>query len=475
MILLVILLNVLSVMAFVIYQRRRTEAFQASLKQEIRDLRVIEEGYYFYENFSRIQQILADPAIEVEEAMRRVMKVLTDMGEYQLLQKGAFFLTNPDRESLRMLVQYNADNLLATCQVVYKGQCLCGRVLATGNSINKSCVDHEHEIIPSGMQPHGHYVLPIQWQNDTLGVFTLYVADGAPYSQRTQNFLQMVADAIAKRLMIQRQKAQLQDQLEEIQSGHRAAARLMQAILPTPSLLTALFNGDSAILYAPAQALGGDFYFFHEKGAYIYFGVGDAEGHGVPGALLAVMLMQGIQEILEKRPYARPAEVLLSLHQSLVRSYQGAEALHRNGADLALCRYNKQTGELRYVGARIPLLYSHNGKLELVEPVPAALGTDQMEHAEIIDGSIDLKPSTRLYLMSDGLPSQLSGDTLTTIQKFGRRRLYEILEQTSELPMAQQMARVQAALADWQRGAEQTDDITLWALRPEALRTAPQT
>ncbi len=266
MILLVILLNVLSVMAFVIYQRRRTEAFQASLKQEIRHLQVIEEGYYFYENFFRIQQILADPAIEVEEAMRRVMKVLTDMGEYQLLQKGAFFLTNPDRESLRMLVQYNADNLLATCQVVYKGQCLCGRVLATGNSINKSCVDHEHEIIPSGMEPHGHYVLPIQWQNDTLGVFTLYVADGAPYSQRTQNFLQMVADAIAKRLMIQRQKAQLQDQLEEIQSGHRAAARLMQAILPTPSLLTALFNGDSAILYAPAQALGGDFYFFHEKG-----------------------------------------------------------------------------------------------------------------------------------------------------------------------------------------------------------------
>jgi len=94
-----------------------------------------------------------------------------------------------------------------------------------------------------------------------------------------------------------------------------------------------------------------------------------------------------------------------------------------------------------------------------------------MEHAEIIDGSIDLKPSTRLYLMSDGLPSQLSGDTLTTIQKFGRRRLYEILEQTSELPMAQQMARVQAALANWQKGAEQTDDITLWALRLEALRT----
>ncbi len=114
-VLIVILLNVLSVASYLTYRWRRNEAVRKALHQEVIDLREIQEGYYLYENFFRIKQILSDPTIDTEEALRQVMKVLTDMGEYNLLQKGAFFLTEPGGKSLRMLVQYNADNLLQTC------------------------------------------------------------------------------------------------------------------------------------------------------------------------------------------------------------------------------------------------------------------------------------------------------------------------------------------------------------------------
>jgi len=44
------------------------------------DLREIQEGYYLYENFFRIKQILSNPTIDTEEALRQVMKVLTKDG-----------------------------------------------------------------------------------------------------------------------------------------------------------------------------------------------------------------------------------------------------------------------------------------------------------------------------------------------------------------------------------------------------------
>lgn len=464
MVLVVILLNVFSVTSFLIYLRRRTEAVQKGLIQEVRDLREIQEGYYLYENFFRIKQILSDPAIETKEAMRQVMKVLTDMGEYDLLQKGAFFLTEPDKKSLRMLVQYNADNLLQTCLHVPEGKCLCGRVLVSGQPLYKSCVDHEHEFYPEGMKPHGHYVLPIKWEEEMLGVFTLYIADGAPFSERTMGFLRMVADAVAKRLMLHRQKEQLQEQLREIQAGNMAAAGLMKAILPAEKLTEIHFPGRQALWFQPAQEIGGDFYLIYEKGARLYFGVGDAEGHGAVGAILSAVLVSKLQDVIYTWGEARPAEVIWALHEGLMGIYGESEALFRSGADIAVCEYDRERRVLRYAGARLPLLYSTNGKIEIIEPTPAAIGTERMADNTILPVEIPVQSGMRLYLMSDGPYSQLSGNVHQTQTKFGRRRLYEILEKTAHLPVEAQLDQVRRAIHEWQGSAPQTDDITLWIL-----------
>jgi len=465
-VLIVILLNVFSVTSYLTYLWRRNEAVRKTLRQEVIDLREIQEGYYLYENFFRIKRILSDPTIDTEEAMRQVMKVLTDMGEYSLLQKGAFFLTEPGGKSLRMLVQYNADNLLHTCSRVPEGKCLCGRVLVSKELLYKSRVDHEHEQHPPGMKPHGHYVLPIRWEDEMLGVFTLYIANGAPYSERTMGFLRMVAEAIAKRIMLHRQKEKLEEQLREIRAGHRAAAGLMQALVPAPELLHNRFSGVQALWYQPSEEVGGDFYFFYDKGRSVYFGVGDAEGHGVVGAILASVLISEIQDLLYTQNEVRPAELIRMLHQMLLRIYGDAEAIFRSGADLAVCQYDREQRVLRYAGARPPLLYSTNGKIEIIEPVPAAIGTERMKESEILDRELAVQPGLRLYLMSDGPASQLSGDSTQTLAKFGQRRLYETLEQTTHLPLPDQLQKVQTAIRQWQGTASQTDDITLWILEP---------
>jgi serine phosphatase RsbU (regulator of sigma subunit) len=316
------------------------------------------------------------------------------------------------------------------------------------------------------MKPHGHYVLPVRWEDEMLGVFTLYIADGAPYSERTMGFLRMVADAIAKRIMLHRQKERLEEQLREIRASHRAAAGLMQALVPAPELLHNRFPGVQALWYQPSTEVGGDFYFFYEKGRSVYFGVGDAEGHGVVGAILAGVLISEIHNLLYTQGEIRPAELIRMLHQRLLRIYGDAEAILRSGADLAVCQYDREQRVLRYAGARIPLLYSTNGKIEILEPVPAAIGTERMEKRQILDTELAVRPGLRLYLMSDGPAFQLGGGSTETLTKFGRRRLYKILEQTSQLPLPEQLQKVQAAIRQWQGTAPQTDDITLWILEP---------
>jgi len=345
---------------------------------------------------------------------------------------------------------------------VPEGKCLCGRVLVSGQPLYKSCVDHEHETHPPGMKPHGHYVLPIKWEEEMLGVFTLYIADGAPFSERTMGFLRMVADAIAKRLMLHRQKEQLQEQLREIQAGHKAAAGLMQALLPAPKLLETLFPGRQALWFQPAHEVGGDFYFFHEKGSRLYFGIGDAEGHGVVGAILPGMLLSKLQDIMHTWGEARPTEIVWALHEGLMSIYGESEALFRSGADIAVCEYDQERRLLRYAGARLPLLYSTNGKIELIEPAPAAIGTERMTENSLLPVEIPVQPGMRLYLMSDGPYSQLSGGLQQIQAKFGRRRLYELLEKSTHLPIEAQLDQVRRAIQEWQGSASQTDDITLW-------------
>ncbi len=53
----------------------------------------------------------------------------------------------------------------------------------------------------------------------------------------------------------------------------------------------------------------------------MYFGVGDAEGHGVVGAILAGVLISEIQNLLYTQSEVRPAELIRMLHQRLLRIY----------------------------------------------------------------------------------------------------------------------------------------------------------
>ena len=89
---------------------------------------------------------------------------------------GGVFVAHPQKGHLELVTQINFSPFIAgTCRRVQYGHCLCGRVAQSGRLLHVDCVDERHETRYEGMSNHGHYVVPIKWEDDLLGVMVLYV------------------------------------------------------------------------------------------------------------------------------------------------------------------------------------------------------------------------------------------------------------------------------------------------------------
>ncbi|MBF0455565.1 MAG: response regulator [Magnetococcales bacterium] len=112
--------------------------------------------------------------------------------------KGAIFLL--DEESNRLILRANnglQDQILALCSQVVVGHCLCGMAAKKRQIIFKSQIDHDHAIQFPGLANHGHYCIPIIFDDKLLGVLNVYVPAGHPEIQEEKEFLQAISNTLA--------------------------------------------------------------------------------------------------------------------------------------------------------------------------------------------------------------------------------------------------------------------------------------
>jgi signal transduction histidine kinase len=85
------------------------------------------------------------------------------------------------------------------CAQLTLGHCLCGHVAQSGESIVCTHVDERHDAY-KGMVDHGHVVLPLNWQSQTLGVLNFYLAAGEQLNDQRASFLEAVTSIVAQAL-----------------------------------------------------------------------------------------------------------------------------------------------------------------------------------------------------------------------------------------------------------------------------------
>lgn len=154
----------------------------------------------------------------VKSSLNEVLKIfihyITSFPWMEVEPKGAVFLVGDEPGTLELTAHRGLNNaLISKCAKVPFGTCLCGRAAASGESIFIDCITEQHDIKYSGMEPHGHYSVPIHSStSDVLGVFNLYIKAGVKRSQRAEEILDAASKLVAGII----ERKQLEDKLHHI-------------------------------------------------------------------------------------------------------------------------------------------------------------------------------------------------------------------------------------------------------------------
>jgi len=258
------------------------------------------------------------------------------------------------------------------------------------------------------------------------------------------------------------QNAQIESQKKEITDSINYAQRIQQAILPPESNLRKHFP-DSFVFYLPKAIVSGDFWWMLEKDNYIFVGIADCTGHGVPGAFMSMLGMEMLNDIA--RETSEPSEILSRLSLAIKRSLRqtSGETQSRDGMDICLMRFDPAAHEMIYCGANRPLwIRKANGELQEFSPTKAPIGGPADEFQEYASHKTVIETGDTLYSFTDGYADQFGGDRGKKLKTSGLRVL---LEQYSLLPMAVQERELSAYFHRWRGSLEQVDDVLICGIR----------
>ena len=260
--------------------------------------------------------------------------------------------------------------------------------------------------------------------------------------------------------LIERQKQQVEDKNREIVESINYAKRLQTAVLPTENIVKQFFS-NSFLIYLPSHILSGDFYWMETKGDITYFAVADCTGHGVPGAMLSIIGINGLNQALGQTDRPQPKDMLTSLSATVNRHFRQSESTVRDGMDISLCALNTQTLQMTFSGANNPVFIARNGEMMILEADRRSIGHDE-RNKEFTQKEIQLEEGDTIYLTTDGYQDQFGGVSFKKLKsKFFRSRLLE----SSVKPMEEQKVDHLSYFEQWKGDYEQTDDVCVLGIR----------
>lgn len=256
-------------------------------------------------------------------------------------------------------------------------------------------------------------------------------------------------DHIQQLLSAEHTKTKLEGILYEL----NIAKEIQQSILPKEFISDNILQVHAKM--TAAKEVGGDFYdFFWINEDEIGLVVADVSGKGVPAALFmtvsrTLIRAHAIQDIT-------PGQCLEKVNLLLEKS---------NVNNMFVTTFygilNVKTKKFTYSngGHNLPVLVS-NGQISMLPPTKdMALGILPLDHFSEI--TIELKKNDLLFLYTDGVTEAMN----TQDKCFGEEALQMVLKNNLNISAAETIEKVEEELKVFSQEAEQSDDITMLAIR----------
>jgi serine phosphatase RsbU (regulator of sigma subunit) len=244
---------------------------------------------------------------------------------------------------------------------------------------------------------------------------------------------------------------------ELLQESLRLSRDIQRGMLSTD--FPRFARGCPVDLYAcmrPAREVGGDFYdFFYLDPQTLLLAIGDVSGKGVPAALFMVMVKTLIRAIAKQE--TEPRRILDALNPELCRDNDSTMFV-----TLFLATLDLGSGRLTFAfgGHNPPVLLRRNGEAGyLAGEAGTILGI--VEGLAYSEDTLALEPGDGLLLYTDGITEAMDQDH----EIFGEERLLRELDGLAGKDAQGLVETVLGAVGHHAQDAEQSDDITLLALR----------
>ena len=248
----------------------------------------------------------------------------------------------------------------------------------------------------------------------------------------------------------------LSNEQERMESELTIARNIQMAMLPTrfpPFPDVPNLNAYGVVI--PAKEVGGDLFDFYIRENKLFFCIGDVSGKGVPAALVMAMtrsLFRSFSSYLDS-----PAQIVNQMNESLTDESNEQNMF----VTLFLGTLDLSTGALRYcnAGHDAPVLLG-DGNAPL--PVHPNLPLGVLAGFAYTEQEGTLRPGDTLFLYTDGLTEAEN----SAHELFGQERVLQSVGQWDRSMTAEQEASAMLeAVNSFVGGAQQSDDLTMFAIR----------
>jgi serine phosphatase RsbU (regulator of sigma subunit) len=261
----------------------------------------------------------------------------------------------------------------------------------------------------------------------------------------------------------------VEEQNTQITSSIAYAQRIQQATLPNLDEIRASFS-ESFIVFRPLQVVSGDFYWFLELEEKRFLGAFDCTGHGVPGAFMALVANELLNEIVVHKKIISPDKILAELHKSIQYSLKQNETKDQDSIDGSLMCIEKkidankiETHIVQLSSAKNSLYLCDSRGLKEIKGERKSIGGN-VHQGEVTFPLYTLKVNeqTDFYMLSDGLQDQFGE---ANNKKFMKKQVRELLTEITTYDSSLQKRTIESTIDHWKGNKEQTDDILVMGLR----------
>jgi len=170
----------------------------------------------------------------LKDRVKQALAILVQANELHLQNKAGIFLIPEGEDDLVMYAVHGAysEEFMLKEQCVKAGDCLCGRVAVSGFlKVSDNCfTDHEHEHSFEGMKAHGHYIVPLKFSGERLGVLFIYTDPGPSRDSTRLSLLNQIGELFSLAIINDRINKALQAEKDKANKANKAKSEFLSSM-----------------------------------------------------------------------------------------------------------------------------------------------------------------------------------------------------------------------------------------------------